>query len=246
MDDITLISCSYNTPEVTLTMLRSFFKYHNETNVLIIDNSTNEDTEQLLIKDQIPYIRNKGGLHIQSVDILLSSIKTKYALLVDTDIIFLKSHLEIFNKFKELELSLLGEICGDRGGKSIHNRVHPWHCFINVDNIKQNNIKFFNPIKQFSNSSKIYDVGCTFFEDIKNAKLKIGDIRLEGTYYKHYEGMSWRTKRYGETDGDIDHNSEAVHNNVNLYQYGLFVEESYKREIDLYQNIEIKCKNKIS
>ena len=242
MDDLTLISCSYNTPDVTLTMLRSFFKYHEETEVLIIDNSTNDETEHLLVKNNIPYVRNKGGLHIQSIDILLSKIKTKYALLVDTDIIFYKNHNTIFNKFKEMDLTLLGEVCGDRGGKKIHNRVHPWHCFINVENIKQNNISFYNPEKQFSTSEKIYDVGCTFFEDIKNNKLKIGDIRLEGSYYNHYEGMSWRTKRFGNEDGDIDHNSNAVHNNIHLYQYGLHIEEQYKREIEIYKDITIKCK----
>jgi len=242
MDNITLISCSYNTPDVTLTMLRSFFKYHTETEVLIIDNSTNNDTAKLLQTNNVSYIRNEGGLHIQSIDILFSSIKTKYALLVDTDVIFYKDHTSIFNKFKEMGLTLMGEICGDRGGKLIHNRVHPWHCFIDVENIKQNKIRFYNPDKQFSKSNKIYDVGCTFFEDIKNCNLKIGDIRLEGSYYKHYEGMSWRTKRFGTEDGDIDHNSKAVHNNIHLYQYGLLVEEQYKKEIELYKNITIKCK----
>ncbi len=242
MEDITLISCSYNTPEVTLTMLRSFFKHHKETKVLIVDNSTNNETENLLKIYNVPYIRNEGGLHLQSVDILLSNIKTKYALLVDTDVIFYKDHTLIFDKFKEMKLSLLGEICGDRGGKLIHNRVHPWHCFIDVDSIKNNNIKFYNPVKQFSVSEKIYDVGCTFFEDVKNCNLKIGNIKLEGSYFKHYEGMSWRTKRYGVEDGDIDHSSSAVHNNLAMYNYGLYVEQLYQAEIEKHKDIIIRCK----
>lgn len=242
MEDITLISCSYNTPDVTLTMLKSYFKHHDSTAVLIIDNSTNDLTSELLEQHNVPYLRNRGGLHIQSIDTLLSTIKTKYALLVDTDIIFYKNHSNIFNKFKEMDLTLLGEICGDRGGKHIHNRVHPWHCFIDVEKIKDKNIKFYNPVKQFSESIKIYDVGCTFFEDIKNCNLKIGDIRLEGIYYKHYEGMSWRTKRYGNDDGDIDHNKEAVHNNLQLYRYGLLTEDLYKDEIETYKHITLKCK----
>jgi hypothetical protein len=222
-------------------MLRSFFKYHDDTKVLIVDNSTNNETEELLKTYDVPFIRNKGGLHIQSVDILLSEIKTKYALLVDTDIIFYKNHNDIFDEFKKMELTLLGEVCGDRGGKQIHNRVHPWHCFLNVDNIKLNDIKFYNPTKQFSASSKIYDVGCTFFDDVKCCGLKIGDINLEGTYYKHYEGMSWRTKRFGKTDGDIDHDSKAVHNNEQLYRYGLLIEEQYKEEINIHKHITLKC-----
>jgi hypothetical protein len=241
MENLTLISCSYNTPDVTITMLRSFFTYHGKTEVLIIDNSTNNDTEELLESYNIPFIRNKGGLHIQSVDTLLSNVKTKYALLVDTDIIFYKDHTPIFNKFKEMELTMLGEICGDRGGKKIHNRVHPWHCFLDIETIKQHKIKFYNPEKQFSKSDKIYDVGCTFFEDIKNCNLKIGDIKLEGSYYKHYEGMSWRTKRYGSSDGDIDHSSDAVHNNIALYNYGLYIEQIYSEETKKFKNSLIKC-----
>lgn len=241
MENLTLISCSYNTPDVTITMLRSFFTHHEKTEVLIIDNSTNNDTLEILESSNIPFIRNKGGLHIQSVDTLLSNVKTKYALLVDTDIIFYKDHTPIFNKFKEMELAMLGEICGDRGGKRIHNRVHPWHCFLDVEQINQHKIKFYNPEKQFSKSDKIYDVGCTFFEDIKNCNLKIGDIKLEGSYYKHYEGMSWRTKRYGSSDGDIDHCNNAVHNNTALYNYGLYIEELYSEEIKKFKNSLIKC-----
>lgn len=242
MEDLTLITCSYNTPEVTLTMLRSFFAHHETTKVLVVDNSTNSDTSKLLIENNVKFISNPGGLHIKSVDKLLESINTTYALLVDTDIIFLKNHLPIFEKFKQSGVALLGDVCGDRGGKKIHYRVHPWHCFINAKNIKDNNIKFYNPSKQFSNSEKIYDVGCTFFEDIKSSNLKIGDIKLENIYFKHYEGMSWRTKRYGNNDGDIDHDSNAVHNNTQLYEYGLFIERLYLDEISKYQNIQLKCK----
>jgi len=223
-------------------MLRSFFTHHNETEVFILDNSTNDITEAKLSKNKVPYIRNKGGLHIQSVDILLDNVSTKYALLVDTDIIFLKNHRQIVDKFKESGISLLGDICGDRGGKRIHNRVHPWHCFIDVSRIKENGIKFYNPIKQFTNSNKIYDVGCTFFEDILDAKLKIGSISLERIYYNHYEGMSWRTNRFGDTDGDIDHSNTAVHNNRDMYNYGKTVEIAYKPEIERYKEAQIKCK----
>lgn len=242
MEDLTLISCSYNTPDVTLTMLKSFFYYHEETRVLIADNSTDEKTAELLDKNKVPYFRNKGGLHNRTIDLLLDKVNTKYALLVDTDIIFLKSQELLFNKFKDSGVSLLGEICGDRGGKKIHYRVHPWYCWIDVSSIKENNIKFFNKEKQFSISDKIYDVGCTFFDDIKLAGLKIGNINLENIYYKHYEGMSWRTKRFGSTDGDIDHDSTAVHNNLHMYAFGKHIEDIYQTEIASYKHIKLKCK----
>lgn len=243
MNNITLASCSYNTPEVTITMLRSFFFHHDFTNVLICENSSNEDTVKLLVENNVPFIRNENGLHAPSVDNLIEKCKTDYMLLVDTDVIFLKNHEDIFSQFKNSKLTLLGEICGDRGGKRLHNRVHPWHCFINVKDIKEHNIKFYDYERQVKrDGTPIYDVGASFFEDIKNAKLKIGDVKLENLYYKHYEGMSWRTNKFGLSEGNIDVDPKATHNNASLYNYGKMIENQYIIEISKYKNTEIKIK----
>lgn len=246
MDDLTLITCSYNTPEVTITMLKSFFSYHPPTRVIVCDNSTNDNTAILLDEHCVPYFSNPGGLHIKSVDLLFKEVKTRYALLVDTDIIFLKDNSYIFNLFSEEwknKIGLLGEICGDRGGKKIHNRVHPWYCLIDLEQIKSKNINFFNPEKHFSDSEKIYDVGCTFFSDVKDHRIGIGDLsfNVAVNYYKHYEGMSWRTKRFGSLEGDIDFDSGATHNNRSLYNYGLMVEKNYRQEIEKYKHQKINA-----
>ena len=243
MKNITLATCSYNTPDVTETMLRSFFSHHEETEVLVCENSSNEETTKILAENKVPFLINKGGLHAPSVDKLIEKCKTDYMLLVDTDVIFLKNHEDIFEQFKSANLTLLGEICGDRGGKRLHNRVHPWHCFINIKNVKEYGIKFYDYERQIKrDGSPIYDVGASFFEDIKNAKLKIADVKLEHSYYRHYEGMSWRTLKYGSKDGNIDVDPKATHNNKDLYNYGKMVESRYMNEISKYKNTTIKAK----
>jgi len=240
MNDITLATCSYNTPDVTLTMLKSFFKFHDQTSVLVCDNSTNDDTSKLLQDHRVNFIKNKNGLHAPSVDILIDNCKTKYMLLVDTDIIFLKAHEDIFNQFKLMDLTLMGEICGDRGGKRLHNRVHPWHCFIDIEKIKNKNIKFFDIDRHQNNKTdKTYDVGATFFEDIRKNNLKIGNVNLQDVYFKHYEGMSWRVLKYGNKDGNIDLDPSATHNNSELLKYGKFIERVYQDQIEIYKNIKI-------
>jgi hypothetical protein len=242
MKNITLASCSYNTPDVTITMLRSFFKHHDTTNVLICENSTNEDTVKLLTDNNVPFIRNQGGLHSPSVDLLIENCKTDYMLLVDTDIIFLKNHQDKLDEVQQMDLTLMGEVCGDRGGKALYNRVHPWHCFINVKHIKDNNIKFYDYNRQIKRGgSKIYDVGASFFEDVRKAKLRIGNVVLQDIYYKHYEGMSWRTLKYGSADGNIDVDTTATHNNAELYKYGKFIERMYQLEISTYKDIKINA-----
>lgn len=241
MDNLTVITCSYNTPDVTCNMLKSYCKYHGRGKFFVVDNSTDDKTASLLTEYKVPFITNKGGLHITSVDKALDNVKTKYALLVDTDIIFLKDNTPVFTTFKDSGAVIAGDVCGDRGGKKIHYRVHPWYCWIDVEQIKNNSIKFYNKEKQYAPSSKINDVGCTFFSDIREKNLKIGDIKGEAVYYRHYEGMSWRTKRYGVRSGDIDHDPSATHNNEGLYIVGRLVESEYAHDTKNLANLPILC-----
>lgn len=209
--DITLITCSYDTPKVTLTMLKSW-KHINSNitnNLLLIDNSTNEDTAELLHESKIPFYRNPDGRHYEGVQIALDKCNTKYALLVDTDVIFKENLSAIVNTFIDSGCAIMGEECGDRGGYKLYTRIHPWFCFIDVEQVKNKNIKFINMDKiiktnsgQFYNGINInanniykkYDVGATFYEDIVENGLKAFNIKLDPKYYFHYEGMSWKGK----------------------------------------------------
>jgi hypothetical protein len=248
MDDLTLITCSYNTPEVTLTMLRSFVAVHGRLiRVLVCENSSDDKTEMLLRKDGVPYFRNPKGMHAPSIDLLFERVETRYALLVDTDIIFLKNHSRPHEYFKRRGLTLMGEVCGDRGGKLIYDRVHPWHCFIDVDAIRHNGLRFFDPerytTRKPGEGEKNYDVGCSFYEDILCCGLKVRDKRMRNRYFKHYEGMSWRYQRFDKkcsnTDGPIDADADSRHSNEILYKLGLKVRKAYDAEIKKYNSISL-------
>lgn len=237
MDDLTLITCSYNTPEITLTMLKSWMGIHNRTQkIILIDGSTNNETKELLEQNNIPYVSNPGGTHGQNINKALECCTTKYALLVDSDVIFLKNHTDIFQQFKQANITLMGKIEGDRGGKSIHNRVNPWHCFIDVETIKKHNIQFFNSerMRASFNTNKIYDVGSTFFEDIHNYKLKIGNIDLSSKYFYHFEGMSWYKNKFDPSKEDTGIDFGGTHNNPayvqaynQKYQYFLQIKKQF-------------------
>lgn len=232
MNGLTLITCSYNTPVVTINMLKSFTQLHPGCRILVCDNSTDDTTRLQLQQAKIPFIINEGGLHAPSVDILLQHVTTSHALLVDTDIVFLKNHYDIYKQFVEMNLTLMGDIEGDRGGKRIHLRVHPWHCFINVDHIRQYSLKFYDKSRMTQRGGVLYDVGSSLFEDVRKLKLRIADFKGNNTYYKHYEGMSWRVNRFeaNAPDGDIDNDKAATHRNIALYNYGKQIEQTYLRE----------------
>lgn len=239
MDDLTLITCSYNTPDVTLTMLKSWMHIHNRMQrLVIVDNSTNSDTQGLLYKHKVPYITQPGMSHGDGVNEALKLCKTKYALLVDTDVIFLKDHSGIFQQFKDMDLAVMGKVEGDRGGKSIYNRVNPWHCFIDVEKIKHHSITFFDEtrMKASFNTNKIYDIGSTFLEDIKACNLKIGNVNLENTYYNHFEGMSWYKNKFDDTKEDTGIDFGGTHNNPAFAN-------AYEQKYQAFQNIKQLYKN---
>jgi len=242
MDELTLITCSYNTPDITLTMLKSWMSIHNCTQRLVlIDNSTDTKTKDLLYTHKVPYKCSPGNTHGQGVNEALSMCKTKYALLVDTDVIFIKDHRLLLEMFKNMGLAVMGKIEGDRGGKRIYNRVNPWHCFIDVEKIKQHNIQFFHEerMKASFETTKIYDIGSTFFEDVRAAELKIGNVDLENNYFIHFEGMSWYKNKFNPALEDTGIDFGGTHNNQYLAKIGKEKEQKYQIYKEKFQKVKI-------
>ena len=65
MDDLTLITCSYNTPDITLTMLKSWVSVHGEgqQRLILSDNSTDNNTSDVLKLYNVPHLSNFGKTH---------------------------------------------------------------------------------------------------------------------------------------------------------------------------------------
>ena len=223
MLDVTLVSCNYNTPEILEVMLKSWkeINYAVTNKCLIVDNSTNEDSQLFLNRNNIRNIRNPGGTHHNGVQIALDMVKTRYMLLVDTDVVFKKNALEQLKNYTERNFTLVGEVTGDRGGFQLHRRINPWFFLIDVEFVNYYSIRFtdMNRIRETNSEGfyknvplaknrpfKQYDVGATFLEDVMRFSGMVYNIRLEDEYFKHYEGMSWR-KNSG-VDNLIKQNSE--------------------------------------
>jgi hypothetical protein len=177
-------------------------------NVVIVENSTDERTCRILNENNIHYIRNQGGTHSKSVDIAFERCKTPYALLVDSDIVFLSNITEASNRFMQEKSVLAGIESGSRGGYSLKTRFVPWFMFVNVDEIKKHGIRFHDdrringtkstgfysniPINNVCSETPMYDVGATFYEDVTNAGLNVLNIPTLQSLFFHAEGMSWQ------------------------------------------------------
>jgi hypothetical protein len=243
--DLTLITCSYNTPDIFLTMLQSFVSFHGDGphNIIVLENSTEAQTSRILDMNLVPFIRNPGGKHSESIDVGLQKCNTKYALLCDSDIIFVKNIEPLLNTVKTYNGALMGMVCASRGGYTLYPRVHPWFCFIDVEKIKENNIKFHDQERidktnssYFYNSPPIhpgkgntepfYDVGATFYEDINKAGLKIINASGIQSFFIHAEGFSWH-----RTSG-----------HEGFVKFGEMIYQIYQKKAKEFEKIDIKGK----
>lgn len=241
--DLTLLTCNYNTPELVLNLLRSVKETCAELpKVIVMDTSTEEST--LLSENNIPRFNFRSGLHGEAVNLGLKKVDTRYVLLVDSDVIFLQDYAKAFEKFKSSRLTLMGKVVGDCAGKQLYPRVEPWFCFIDTLPLKNQKIPFFDRrrhmLRHISNVDRIYDIGSTMFQDVTDLGLTVGDVDLEGKYFKHYGGMSWREQKYDTTKEDTDVDFGGTHPNKNLYDYALMIKETYKREVEHLKTVDIK------
>src|SRR5947207_11920215 len=119
MDHVTLIVCSYHTPPVLLSMLKSFVAHHPDwlpQKLLVMENSTDEETAALLKAHNIPYQRHPVDTHFHSLDKALYLCQTRYALVADTDVLFKQSITKLFHQMVAENAALFGELVQSRGG----------------------------------------------------------------------------------------------------------------------------------
>lgn len=244
MKELTLLTCNYNTPDLILNLLRSLKIVTKDIPNVLVMNTGAESSFLSLKEYEIPYYNLPNTTHGQAVNNAFDLIETDYVLLVDSDVIFLKDFQKPFEVFKDNNLSIMGNVSGNRGGKQLYPRVDPWFCFINLKQIRSHNIYFYDEVRSSNSKIKgniVYDIGSTMFEDIlKYPNMKIGNVQMEGKYFKHYEGMSWRIQKYNPNDKDTDIDFGGTHPNKQLYDIGLAVREEYLKETSHLKEINIK------
>ena len=210
LQDLTLVSCSFNTPEVTAAMLQSWVRVHPggaPRPILLMENSTDDRTAAWLEANAIPFVRTPGATHHASVDPALARVRTRYALLVDTDILFLRNLSGLFREFRRTGAAIGGVRQGPRGGFDIVDRIVPWFCFLDMQQLRAHQLRFFIPEKHdyhrewnepgriaLRKDRKNYDVASELLEGVLAQGLGVWELppHRAARYYRHFEGMSWR------------------------------------------------------
>ena len=231
--ELTILTCNHDTPDITRKMIKSFVltNINISPDFLVMDTSYYNGQLDSFVETIASIVDVPDTSHGNAVNLAFDYINSKYILLVDSDVLFLKDITKTFEKFKESGAVLMGEVVGDRGGKKLHPRVNPWFCFMDLETLKNHNIKFYDHHRTKEiKSDRIYDIGSTMFEDVVNAGLTIADVKMEGKYFKHYEGMSWRVQKYNPNQPDTDIDVGGTHPNKALYEYGLMIQKQYEED----------------
>jgi len=232
MEDLTIVTCNHDTDYLIKNLVNSIKNVCvNIPQILVIETGSSIIEWEDMIQGGVSYHRYNNQSHGNSVNRSFDLVRTRYMLLVDSDILFLKDISEPYKMFKDSGCVLMGEVVGDRGGKKLHPRVNPWFCFMDLETLKNNNIKFYDHYKtKVMKSDKIYDIGSSMFEDVTDKGLFVADVRMEEKYFKHYEGMSWRVQKYNPSNGDTDIDVGGTHDNEALYLHGLMVRQQYEKD----------------
>lgn len=236
MSDLSIVVCNHDTPDLIKNLVTSIKNVSiTVPEILVIE--TGDSKKKLgwedMIQGGVSYHRYYNQSHGNGVNRSFDLVRTRYMLLVDSDVLLLDDIEKPFNLFKDGGFTLMGEVVGDRGGKSLYPRVNPWFCFMDLEQLKKHGIKFYDKERtdKSKKSGRVYDIGSTMFEDVVNADLMVANVKLENKYFKHYEGMSWRVQKYNPDNGDTDIDNGGTHDNKALYEYGLKVQEQYRKDV---------------
>lgn len=199
LDDITLLTCTFNNNMITMCMIMSCFKQLRcSIPVIIIDNGKNVKCDKSMTEIFDIYDLSNSNLtsssqHAYSIDYALKKlVKTKYVILCDNDILFKP---ELHKLIKELdtyeEIDCVGEIGWDI---TPPDRLYPYFCIINVEKFNKAHLNYYDDKRIIKNCRvlNMYDTGYSFYEDIKKT-WKIKQIKMNN-YMIHLHHGSLRNK----------------------------------------------------
>lgn len=206
-EDITLITCNFNQPILTIYMIKSFYKMNpnfngkiiifdnsNKTEPIIVSNSlitTVDNTRSQILNfdnylnshQHIDCLSHNGSFkHCMSINYIIKNlVNTKYCLLVDNDILFKTPITELYNKLNQY--NIIGYI--ERFRSWI--RIVPFYNFIDAEYLNNNNIEYFDENRMYGINGinlENYDTGTSFLEDLNKLNTPIYKINVDN-YIEH-------------------------------------------------------------
>ena len=229
MDNITLVCVGWNQRKALELMLKSYVFNHFYGGVLkaiIVDNGSTDGSKEWLVENEIPFISLNGNIgHEQAINYIYPLIKTKYALIVDTDIEFLRN---VYGEYMHLlndETKLIGDyIIGDQLNAPVKPRVGAWFYLFDIEAMRGHGVNTFRDSSDWS-----YDVCSWMTEKILQHGYKIHHvprlnedidhelISMQYPTHNHIGKVSWDISKHMDRESEVLRRRQYIELRVNDY-----------------------------
>ncbi len=232
MKDVTLITVNWNQREALELLLKSYIAEHytgEKLNLQIWDNGSTDDSRQWLNDLGIDYSFSTENIgHENGINELYKNVKTKYALLADTDIRFTSPVNSYLNEIKGDRVAA-GEMVGELNAAwgQVKPRLGAWFIMFDIQKCKDYGINIF---RDPSVTDWSYDVGSWFFEKILMEGMYYYDIPRKTDHFDpiavydkfiHYGGISWDMSRpeHWNRAREIEEKKQLIKKTLEEYSY---------------------------
>ena len=224
MNDISLISVNWNQRSVMELMLKSYAVHHpGRLKLMLVDNGSTDGSKEWLVEQDIPFIDLPTNLgHEQALNVVYPYIRTKYALVVDTDVEFVAPVAQ-YRDCLDDNCIVAGELITRDNG--VTPRIGAWFFLFDIEAIRNKGVKKFRDSANWA-----YDVGGWMTEQIFNhgfthhqIHMKPGDIDRDvigmnyGTHY-HLGKMSWNLDNHGDRIDEVNMRRKYVIDRLEHYK----------------------------
>jgi len=212
MNDITLITVNWNQKRALEIMLKSYVKHNyngEKLNLIVFDNGSTDGSVEWLINNKIPFISYPENIgHENAVNYIYPLIKTKYALLVDNDIIFKTNIKEHYNNVFSDKIKLIGDYILQHTPPLIP-RIAAWFFLFDIESMKLAGVNIFREGDNWT-----YDVGSWFTEKVVEKGYQFYPIkRLTELEQENTDviGMIYESHIHlGKTSWDLNNHEDRI------------------------------------
>lgn len=236
-NDVTLIVVNWNQRPCIELLLKSYCQHHyigSPLKLILFDNGSEDGSKEWMLENDIPFISSSVNIgHENALNKIYNQIKTRYALLVDSDVQFKGYVFDYLDNLDNIVVSA-GELIDKNyiNGTKIKDRISPWFTLFNYERVKEAGITTFR-----ANEDWTYDVGSEFYENIVRAGFQNFNIdRLPGDQDNDLISMKYeKFRHWGKVSWDVFEHLDRVTEIVKR-------REAILGELKVYSEIELKGK----
>lgn len=227
--DLTLTTVNWNQKSAIELMLKSYVKHHyngSPLHILLVDSGSNDGSKEWLRENEIPFLDLPENIgHEIALNVIYPDIKTKYALLCDSDIEFL-DNVYCYLDYMQGKCVSVGELVENAilNGKKLKPRIGPWFWLFDYQLMRQTGVHTWRDTKDWT-----YDTGSWFWEQmhsrgytnhnlIRKPFIRGSGIGYQYEKFNHFGSVSWDLRLLPEHATEINLRRNCIDTKLNSYQ----------------------------